>query len=63
VLKNQLTNLADNMIESMQGRFLTTKQRGSAEANLYASVRLIELLAGPDVANDLRLRGVSALEG
>ncbi len=62
VLKEQLAGLTSNMIESMHGRFLSTKQRGSAEANLYASVRVVELLAGPDVANDLRLRGVAALE-
>ena len=62
VLQEQLTSLTTNMIESMHGRFLSTKQRNSAEANLYASVRLVELLAGPDVANNLRLKGVEALE-
>jgi len=62
VLQEQLTSLTTNMIESMHGRFLSTKQRTSAEANLYASVRLVELLAGPDVANGLRLKGVEALE-
>lgn len=61
VLQEQLTGLTTNMIESLHGRFLSTKQRTSAEANLYASVRLVELLAGPDVANDLRLKGVEAL--
>ncbi len=51
------------MIESLHGRYMSSKQRGSVEAHLFASVRLVELLAGPDVANDLRFKGIASLEG
>lgn len=61
-LQEQLAGVTENTIDSLQGRFLSTKQRGAVEANLYASVRLVELLAGPDIANNLRLKGVAAIE-
>ena len=61
-LQAKLTGLTGARIESMHGRFLSHKQRGSVEANMFASVRLVELLAGPDVANDLRLKGIAAFE-
>jgi len=62
-LHEQLTGITQSTIDTLHGRYFSTKQRGAVEANLYASVRLIELLAGPDVANDLRLKGVEALSG
>ena len=61
-LQEQLTGLTGGMIESLHGRYMSSKQRGSVEAHLFASVRLVELLAGPDVANDLRLKGIASLE-
>ena len=61
-LQEQLTGLTGGMIESLHGRYMSAKQRGSVEAHLFASVRLVELLAGPDVANDLRLKGIASLE-
>jgi len=60
-LKSSVTARADDMIDSISGRYLSHNQRKAAESNLYASVRLIELLAGPDAANDLRLRGIAIL--
>jgi hypothetical protein len=62
-LQEQLAAVTENTIGTLYGRYFSSKQRNAVEANLYASVRLVELLAGPDIANDLRLKGVAALEG
>ena len=52
---------ADDVLDNMGGRYMNGQQRLAVEANLYASVRLVELLGGPDGANDLRLKGLSIL--
>jgi len=54
-----LNQRADRLLGSLN----IVKNRNRAEANLNGTARLLELVAGPELADDLRKRGLRLLDG
>jgi hypothetical protein len=54
---------ASELLQHVRQGGFAAGQRATAEANLYCTVRLLELVAGPDRADRLRLEGLGALYG
>jgi hypothetical protein len=52
---------ANSIINDLMAGPVPPAQRAAYEANLYASVRMLELLVGPDHADEIRKTGIEAL--
>ena len=62
-LRDSMEERASKLLEHVRQGGLAAGQRATAEANLYCTVRLLELVAGPDRADHLRREGLDALYG
>lgn len=58
-IETGLTKRADKLLGSLN----IGSNRSKAEANLYDTVRLLELVVGPESADELRLKGLRLLDG
>jgi len=58
-LKKKLNQIGRSGVDSM--RRLTPEEIPNAQRNLMATVRLLEIVDGPDDADVLRRRGMNAL--
>ena len=62
-LRDSMEERAGQLLEHVRRGGLAAGQRATAEANLYCTVRLLELVAGSDRADHLRREGLDALYG
>lgn len=69
-VEQRLTKIGDGLgrrgeriLNSLNSGDLTYGDHREAEANLHGTVRLLELVAGPEQADELRIRGQELLDG
>ncbi len=58
-IETGLNKPADRLLENLN----VGSERSRAEANLNGTVRLLELVVGPESADELRVKGLKLLEG
>ena len=61
-IENGLAKRGDKILNALGSGDMSYGDREEAEANLHATVRLLELVAGPEQADELRLRGRELLD-